>query len=260
MEESLIKSLALELLRAEDEAKPVEPISERYPEISVEDAYRIQLEIVRRKIERGEKVVGKKIGLTSRAMMEMLGVDQPDYGHITDRMVVLENDSIDTSKLIAPKVEAEIAFLLKEDLEGPGVTPARVIQATEGVFPALEIIDSRIKDWRIKIFDTVADNAGIARLVLGSKMTRIENIDLRLIGLVMRKNGEIVATAAGAAVLGNPVDSVAWLANKLSEFGVSLKRGEIILSGSLIRAFDVKPGDSVIAEFDRLGSVSARFV
>lgn len=260
MEESLIKSLALELLRAEDEAKPVEPISERYPEITVEDAYRIQLEIVRRKIERGEKIVGKKIGLTSRAMMEMLGVDQPDYGHITDRMVVLENDSIDTSKLIAPKVEAEIAFLLKEDLEGPGVTPARVIQATEGVFPALEIIDSRIKDWRIKIFDTVADNAGIARLVLGSKMTKIENLDLRLIGLVMRKNGEIVATAAGAAVLGNPVDSVAWLANKLSEFGVSLKRGEIILSGSLIRAFDIKPGDSVVAEFDRLGSVSARFV
>jgi 2-oxopent-4-enoate hydratase len=260
MEESLIKSLALEFIRAEDEAKPVEPISERYPDITIEDAYRIQLEIVRMKVERGEKIVGKKIGLTSKAMMEMLNVNQPDYGHITDRMIVIENDPIDTSKLIAPKVEAEIAFLLREDLEGPGITPARVIQATEGVFPALEIIDSRIKDWRIKIFDTVADNAGIARLVLGSKLTKIENIDLRLVGLVMKKNGEIVATAAGASVLGNPVDSVAWLANKLSEFGVSLKRGEIILSGSLIRAFDVRPGDSVVAEFDRLGSVSTRFV
>ncbi|MDI3502342.1 MAG: 2-keto-4-pentenoate hydratase [Archaeoglobi archaeon] len=260
MDENLIKSLALELLRAEDEAKPVEPLSERYPEITIEDAYRIQLEIVRKKVERGERVIGKKIGLTSRAMMDMLNVDQPDYGHITDRMLVIENEPIDTSKLIAPKVEAEIAFLLKEDLEGPGVSSARVLQATEGVFPALEIIDSRIKDWRIKIFDTVADNAGIARLVLGGRMVRVDDLDLRLVGLVMRKNGEIVATAAGASVLGNPADSVAWLANKLSEFGVSLKKGEIILSGSLIRAFDIKPGESVIAEFDRLGSVSARFV
>lgn len=259
LDENIIKKLAEELVEAESKRTPIQPITERYPEITIEDAYKIQLEVVRIKEQRGEKIVGKKIGLTSRQMQELLGVFEPDYGHIMDVMMCFEGNPIDTSQLIQPKVEAEIAFVLKDDLEGPGVTTAEVIMATEGVMPAIEVIDSRIKDWKIKIQDTVADNASIGRVVLGGRLTPVKDLDLRLIGMVFRKNGEIVSTSAGAAVLGNPAQSVAWLANKLAEYGVKLKAGEIVLSGSLISAVDVRSGDNVKAEFDRIGTVSAFF-
>jgi 2-oxopent-4-enoate hydratase len=255
----IIEELARELVKAENERRPIQPITEKYPGITIDEAYRIQLEVVRIKEDRGEKIVGKKIGLTSKQMQELLGVYEPDYGHIMDVMMCFEDDSIDTSSLIQPKVEAEIAFVLKRDLEGPGVTAADVLRATKGVMPAIEVIDSRIEDWRIKIQDTVADNASIGRVVLGAKLTPVEGIDLRLIGLVFRKNGEIIATSAGAAVLGNPAQSVAWLANKLAEYGVKLRAGEIILSGSLISAVNVRPEDSIVAEFDKVGSVTVHF-
>jgi 2-keto-4-pentenoate hydratase len=175
-------------------------------------------------------------------------------------MVILNGQPIAASQMLQPRCEAEIAFVLKRDLTGPGVTVADVLTATEAVLPALEIIDSRIANWKIKLQDTVADNASSAYIVLGNAMTPVHGLDLRLIGMVYEKNGGILATGAGAAVLGHPATAVAWLANKLHEFDVPLKAGEVILSGALAAAAPVAAGDYFRAELDRLGSVSVRFV
>ncbi|MEM1550734.1 MAG: 2-keto-4-pentenoate hydratase [Candidatus Bathyarchaeia archaeon] len=260
LDERTIDGLAEELLEAENKRKPIDPITDRYPSISIEESYKIQLRVVHLKSQDGQVVVGKKIGLTSKGMQQLLGVNEPDYGHILDKMVLYDGENISLSQLIQPKVEAEIAFILKKDLRGPGVTVASVLDATEGVMPAIEVIDSRIKNWRIKIQDTIADNASSARVVLGERMLPPQKINLKYVGMVFEKNGEIAATAAGAAVLGNPAQSVAWLANKLSEFGITLKSGEIILSGSLIAAVEVTPKDVIKATFDRLGSVTVKFI
>lgn len=262
MEKSKLDALAAELLAAERLRQPVAPLTERLPDLSVEDAYVIQLRIIQQKVSAGAVIVGKKVGLTSRAMQDMFGVREPDFGHLLNTVLVPEGQPLSLSRLIQPRVESEICFVLKEDLRGPGVNVAKVLQATYGVMPALEIIDSRFRDWKIKIQDTIADSASNAAIVLGGRLTRIEDIDLRLIGLVLEKDGEVVATAAGAAVLGNPAEAVAWLANRLGEYdvGVSLKAGEFIMSGSLTAALPVTAGTSVRATFDRLGSVSARFV
>lgn len=243
-----IVEFAQELVVAEDERKPIAPITER-AELSIEDAYKIQLEIIETKKRRGEKVIGKKIGLTSKRMQQALGIYQPDYGHIIDKLIIGEGYPILLSGLIQPKIEVEIAFVLKEDITGPGVTVAQVLRCTTGFLPAFEVIDSRIKDWKIKIQDTVADNASIGRVILGSPLSNVYGADLRSVGVVVRKNGEVIDTAAGAAVLGNPVESVAWLANKLFEHGVHLNAGEIVLSGSLIAAIEIKEGDVIQAEF-----------
>lgn len=259
MDSVLIEKLAKELLQAERERCPIDPITARYSPITIQDAYRIQLETIKMKEKEGCKVVGKKIGLTSMAMQEMFDVREPDYGCILDSLICSEWNTVDTFNLIQPKIEAEIAFVLNEDLKGPGVNVAKVLKATEGIIPALEVIDSRIKNWKIKICDTIADNASIGRVILGARMTAVKDLDLRLIGLVFKKNGVIASTSSGAAVLGNPAQAVTWLANKLSEYNVSLKQGDLILSGSLIPAVDIKSGDSVEAEFDRIGSVSAYF-
>jgi len=260
VDEKTIGELAEQLLEAEDKRKPIDPITDKYPSISIEEAYKIQLKVVHLKKQRGHVIVGKKIGLTSKGMQQLLGVNEPDYGHILDKMMIYEGEALSLSQLIQPKVEAEIAFLLKKDLKGPGVTVASVLNATEGVMPAIEVIDSRIKDWKIKIQDTVADNASSARVILGGKMLPPRELDLKCIGMVLEKNGEIVATSAGAAVLGNPAQSVAWLANKLSEFGIALKAGEIIMSGSLVAAIEAMSNDVIRATFDRLGSVAVKFI
>jgi len=254
-----ISKIADMLYEAEVKRLPIDPITDVYPSITVDDAYRIQLVNIERKVTKGEKVVGRKIGLTSKVMQKLFNVYEPDYGHLTNTMYVSDGGSISLSTLIQPKIEAEIAFILKEDLRGPGLTVVDVLRATEGVVPALEIIDSRIKNWRIKIQDTVADNASAARFVLGSRITKLEDLDLRLGGMVFEVNDEVVATAAGASVMGNPVLAVLWLANKLSEYGTYLRAGEVVLSGSLVSAVDVKPGDFVRATFDKLGTVSIRF-
>jgi len=259
LQKESIESLANELLNAEMSRKPVVPITERYPEVTIEDAYHIQLKVVEAKRKLGQTVVGKKIGLTSKQMQQLLGVYEPDYGHIMDSLMVFEGDSIDLNLLIQPKLEAEIAFFLQEDLTGPGVTVAKVLKATRGITAAIEVIDSRIEKWRIKIQDTVADNASIGRVVLGGRMSSVEDVDLRLLGMVLRKNGEIVSCSSSAAVLGNPAQAVAWLANKLSTYGINLKAGELIMSGSLVAAVEVGKGDEATVEFDRLGSVSVRF-
>jgi 2-keto-4-pentenoate hydratase len=255
-----IAKLSQELITAEETRTPVAPLTERFPGITIADAYNIQLGIIKTKLGRGDAIVGKKIGLTSRAMQEMFNVKEADYGHLLSSGVILEGQPVSVNKLIQPRLEAEICFILKNDLKGPGVTTANVLAATEGVMPAFEIIDSRIKDWKIKIQDTIADNASNAAVVMGGKLTRIKDLDLRLIGMVYEKNGDITATGAGAAVLGNPAQAVAWLANTLAQYGISLKAGEFIMAGALTAALSIKAGDNFSASFDRLGAVSVRFI
>ncbi len=260
MDKEIITALARELYTAETSCTPIDALTVRYPEIMNEDAYQVQLAGMNMRLADGHVIVGKKIGLTSKAMQTALGVFEPDYGYITDRMMVFEGEAISLDKVISPKVEAEIAFVLKSDLVGPGVTVSQVLQATEGIMPALEIIDTRIKDWKIKIQDTIADVASIGRVIASGSLIPVNSIDMRYMGLVLEKNGEVVQTAAGAAVLGHPAHAVAWLANKLAVYGISLKAGEIIMSGSFTAACPVAAGDNICATFAGLGSVSARFI
>ncbi len=259
MDKKLIATLAKELYQAEKTNTPIDAITARYPDISNEEAYQVQLAGMQLRQDDGHTIVGKKIGLTSKAMQTALGVFEPDYGYISDRMMALEGDVLSLNELIAPKVEAEVAFILKEDLTGPGVTVSRVLQASAGIMPALEIIDTRIKDWKIKIQDTIADGASIGKVIVTGRLIPVDDFDMRFMGLVLEKNGEVVTTAAGAAVLGHPANAVAWLANKLAGYGISLKAGDIVMSGSLTAACPVEAGDSVRATFDRLGAVGAKF-
>lgn len=254
------QAIAEKLLTAERQCIPIDPLTNVYPTMTVEDAYRIQLAIVEKKKTDKNKIIGKKIGLTSRAMQRLLNVNEPDYGHLLSNMLLLEGEPCVRKKLIWPRVEGELAFILKERLQGPGITPSDVLRATEGIMPAFEIVDSRIRDWKIKLPDTVADNGSSAFLVLGSRMMPAKDLDLRLIGMVLEKNGEVVSTGAGAAVWGNPAAAVAWLANKLSDFGIALEAGEIILSGALTAAEDANEGDVFSVSFDRLGTLSLKFV
>lgn len=253
------EQLAAELYQAQQQRVPVDPLTDRFPDITIAQAYQVQLALARRRQAEGRRVVGWKIGLSSKTMQEMLGVSEPDYGHLFDDMVVSTGQSVPAATLLQPRCEGEIAFILGRDLAGPGVTIADVLAATRGVMPALEIIDSRVRDWKIKIQDTIADNGSSAGLVLGDRLTPVEALDLRLVGMALYKNGELVGSGAGAASMGHPAAAVAWLVNKLAEFGLSLKAGEIVLSGSLSIAPFVTAGDTIRADFDRLGSVSVCF-
>ncbi|WP_289135818.1 2-keto-4-pentenoate hydratase [uncultured Brevibacillus sp.] len=259
IDRELVYKLADDLAQAETTRKGIEPFTEQYPNLSVKEAYEVQLVTIGRKLEAGQKVVGKKIGLTSLAMQQLLGVDQPDYGHLLDNMVIENGNKISFDRVLQPKVEGEIAFVLKKDLVGPNVTEADVLEATDYVLPALEIVDSRIADWKIKLQDTIADNASSGLYVLGGKPIPVNQLDLPQIGMVLYKNGEIVNSGIGAAALGNPATCVAWLANQLFEFGVTLKAGEVILSGALSAAVSAEPGDFFQARFAHLGEVSVKF-
>jgi len=254
-----VDEAARSLYDAEVTRKAIPPLTETLEGLSPEDAYRIQLALVARKLREGARVVGHKIGLTAVAMQQLLGVDQPDFGHILDTMMVADGATVPRDTLIYPRVEAEITFVLRHELRGPGVNVAQVLAATQYVMPSLEIVDSRIADWKIKLRDTIADNASSCRMVIGGTGTPVDGIDLRLVGMVMEKNGEVINSAAGAAVLGNPANAVAWLVNKLAEFDVGLNAGEVILPGALSAAVTVQAGDTVRATFDRLGTVSVRF-
>jgi 2-keto-4-pentenoate hydratase len=251
-------TFAAELISAERSCTPISPLTERAGRFTVDDAYAVQLAVVEERISRGEKVVGKKIGLTSKAMQQLLGVGEPDYGHIFGSMVLLEG-TCRRDALIQPKVEGEIAFVMDSDLRGPGATIADVLRATACVRPVIEIVDSRIADWKIGLPDTVADNASSARIVLGETSLKVNELDMRLCGMVLEKNGEVVNTGAGAAVWGHPAAAVAWLANKLNAYGVWLREGDIVLSGAFTAAADAEKGDTFLVAFDRLGTVSVRF-
>lgn len=259
MEKNLITQLGDELYQALVTRTVVEPLTNRHPDLSVEQAYQIQQRMIERRLQAGERIIGKKIGVTSRAVMNMLGVYRPDFGYMLDGMIYNEGESIDMSTLIQPKAEGEIAFILKKDLMGPGVTNADVLAATECVMPCFEIVDSRIRDWKIKIADTVADNASCGVFVLGDQAIDPRKIDLALCGMVLERNGEIVATGAGAAALGSPVNAVAWLANTMGALGIPLKAGEVILSGALAAMFPAKAGDSFRVSIGGMGSCSVRF-
>ena len=261
MDKKLIARCGDELYEALMSRNTIAPLTDRYPEMTIEDGYHISLHLLNRRIEAGAKIVGKKIGATSQAVQTMLGVYQPDFGYLTDDMVYSNACDLPISdKLVQARAEGEIAFILKDDLTGPGVTNIDVLRATEYVVPCFEIVDSRIENWNIKIQDTVADNASSGLLVLGDTPVDPRDVDLYSCGMVVEKNGHIISTGAGAAALGSPLSSVAWLANTLGQFDMPLKAGEIILSGSLVPLEPVFPGDYMRVEVGGMGSVSVRFV
>ncbi len=239
----------------------IDPLTASEPDMTIEDAYKVQLRMIERRLQAGnEHIIGKKIGVTSQVVMDMLKVDQPDFGHLTSAMVYGDGDAIPTDSLISPRAEGEIAFVLKHDLTGPGVTNADVLRATEYVLPCFEIVDSRIRDWKIKIQDTVADNASSGVFVLGDAAADPRKIDLSVVGMTLEKDGEILATGAGAAALGHPVNAVTWLANTLGRLGISLKAGEVILSGSLAAMIPVQANTNLRVSLGGIGSVGVRFV
>ena len=259
MEQTLITQLGDELYGALVNCQVLEPLTNRHPEITITDAYHIQQRMLARRLDAGEKMVGKKIGVTSRAVMNMLGVNQPDFGYMLDGMIYNEGEAIAINTLIQPKAEGEIAFVMKKNLQGPGVTAADVLAATEGVMACFEIVDSRIRDWKIKIQDTVADNASCGVFVLGDRLVDPRDVDLATCGMVLEKNGDIAATGAGAATLGNPVNAMVWLANTLGRLGIPLLAGEVVLSGSLGPMIPVTAGDSLRVTIGGIGGCSVRF-
>jgi 2-keto-4-pentenoate hydratase len=247
------------LAAAERDRSPIPPLRETWPELDVVDAYEIQLLNIRRRLDAGVTVNGHKVGLSSKAMQEMMGVDEPDYGHMLSDMEVFEDHPVPASRYCYPRVEVEVGFILGEDLPGEGCTEQDVVDATEAVAPAIELIDSRIVDWDIRIGDTIADNASSAGYVLGPDRVKPTDIDLKAIEARLVRNGDKVAEGRSDAVLGDPVVAVAWLARKVASFGVTIEAGNVILPGSVHRAIDVRPGDDFEALFDGLGSVRLSF-
>jgi 2-oxopent-4-enoate/cis-2-oxohex-4-enoate hydratase len=260
MNDVLINSLGDELYDAAKDRRAVDPLTSRQPDLTIDDAYRIQQRVNARRIEAGERIIGRKIGVTSQVVMDMLGVYQPDFGMLTDAMLFEEGEAITAASLIHPRAEGEIAFVLKHDLRGPGLTAADVLAATAGVMACFEIVDSRIRDWKIRIEDTVADNASCGAFVLGNRVVDPREIDLVGCAMKLEKNGEVVTTGLGAAALGNPLEAVAWLANTLGQLNESLKAGEVVLSGSLAAMVPVAGGDSLHVSIDGVGNCSVRFV
>ena len=252
-------TIAQSLLEAYETKQPIAPITTSQPSITVDEAYRIQLAQIESRIANGDVIVGKKIGLTSKVMQQMFNVTEPDYGHILASMVLADGDEVAIHHMIQPKIEFEIAFVLKEDVQGPGVTAEQIIAATDYVVPAFEIIDSRIEDWKIRFEDTVADNGSSAYAILGGKPKRLEEINLETLGMNIIKNGHFVDHATGAAVMGNPVNAVVWLANALGKYNIGLKKGEFVLSGALTAALPVEAGDTFTADFAHLGTIQVSF-
>ena len=259
MDDITINQYGDELYDAYLARKTVAPLRERVPDITLEDAYKIQVRMVARRVQAGEKIVGKKIGVTSKPVQDFLGVYQPDFGQLTSGMIYQEGDTIDLNQLIQPKAEAELAFVLKSDLIGPGITAMDVIRATDYVAPCFEIVDSRITDWKIKIEDTVADNASCGVFVIGKTRGDPRKLDISLAGMVLEKNGELVSTSAGAAVQGSPANAVAWLANTLGRLGIPFRAGEVILSGSQSVLVPVVDGDELVCTIGGLGSCRVQF-
>ena len=251
--------LAADLAEAERSRVPIAPLTDGNPTIDVVDAYEIQLINIHQRVAEGARVVGHKVGLSSKAMQQMMGVDEPDYGHLLDEMEVFEDKPVKAGRYLYPRVEVEVGFILAEDLPGADCTEDDVIAATAAYAPAIELIDTRITDWKIKLCDTIADNASSAGFVLGPERVKPADIDIKSIDAVLTRNGEVVAKGRSDAVLGNPVTAVAWLARKVESFGVRLRRGDIVLPGSCTRAIDARPGDRFLAEFDGLGSVRLTF-
>jgi 2-keto-4-pentenoate hydratase len=244
------EAFATALYTARRDREPIAPFTEAMPDLGMEDGYAIQTHLVRMLLADGETISGYKLGLTSAAMQQLLGVDSPDF----------YNDGIEipVDRFISPRIEAEIGVILGSDLSGPNCTPADASRAARGLVAALEIVDSRIKDWKIKLADTVADLASNGAIALSSQVVPVDGIDPRLVGMVVTRNGELIATGAGAAAMGDPMAAVAWLANTLAPMGVTLPAGSVIMTGALHAMVPVGPGDVFRAEFDRLGPITIR--
>jgi 2-keto-4-pentenoate hydratase len=256
-----IESIARALHMAEQQRTPLPPLSQTYPGLTVAQAYAIQRAWQDLKCqERATRLVGQKIGLTSLAMQQLLGIDQPDYGFLLTEMVVPSASTFPRADFIAPRIEPEIAFWLAHDLQGPGVSEQDVLAATRGVSAALELVDSRIQDWRIGLVDTIADNASSARVIVSERVVAPGEIDLVAEHVTLLRNAERVGEGTGAAVLGHPALAVAWLANRLADFGVTLQAGQLILPGAMCSAVNVDGGTTYRAHFAHLGEVAVHFV
>jgi len=253
------KKAAQLLLAAERERKPMVQLSKTWPGITFEDAYAIQGLVQNQKIAEGRKLIGHKVGLTSKAMQRSSEIDEPDYGHLLDDMMIADGAKVAHANYCAPRVEVELAFILGKPLKGPGIGLTDVLRATEYVVPSLEIVDARVQNPR-KIFDTISDNGAAAGIVVGGRPIRPMDIDLRWVGGIMYVNGEIEETGLAAGVLGHPAMGVAWLANKLGQHGVTLEAGHLVLSGSFTRVVWAKKGDTLHGDFGPLGGVAIQFV
>ncbi|MGB5701925.1 MAG: fumarylacetoacetate hydrolase family protein [Polyangiales bacterium] len=256
-----IEELGDELYGALRARRTLSPLTERWPEITIEDAYHVSLRMVNRRVEDdGEKIIGKKIGVTSPAVQEMLGVFQPDFGYLTDKMMYPNGGPMPISQqLIQPRAEGEIAFRLKKSLHGPGVTNEDVLDATEYVMACFEVVDSRVNDWKVKIQDTVADNASCGLFVLGDEHTDPKGLDFPNLKMRVYKNGQPLSEGMGSAALDSPLNCVSWLANTLSKFGITLNAGDVVLSGSLVPLEPVVAGDEMRLEVEGIGTASVRF-
>jgi 2-oxopent-4-enoate/cis-2-oxohex-4-enoate hydratase len=239
--------------------EPIDPLTTKFADLSVVESYEIQSRFVQHRIDHGSRGrVGRKIGVTSKVVQDALNVRQPDFGTLLSEMMFLDGAEIWADSFISPRAEGEVAFVLGCDLRGPGLTEIDVLIATETLLPCIEIVDSRIKNWQIKIQDTIADNASSGAFVLGKEGVKVDDVDLSLVGMKLSKNGRIATMGAGAAALGSPAASVAWLANKLSEFSEELKAGDIVLSGSLGQLVPVNIGDEFNVSLNGIGSASFR--
>jgi 2-oxo-3-hexenedioate decarboxylase len=260
LDKATIEKLAKHCEDAELNAKEITKITDDYPDMTYEDAYEIQWTARAAKEARGTKIVGMKMGLTSQAKMKQMGVPNPCYGYLADYFAYGDGAQIPIDELIHPKVEAEIAFVLKDDLTGPGCHIGDVLAATDFVMPAVEIIDSRYKDFKFDLKSVIADNSSSSRYVTGGRARNVEDLDLKTLGVVMEINGEVVQLGAGAAVLGHPATAIAMLANMMAERGEILKAGTFILSGAITAAMTVNKGDNVTVKFQDLGTLSMKFV
>ena len=247
------------LLAAAKERKQAVQLSKTWPDITIDDAYAISTEVTERRIAAGARLIGHKVGLTSKAMQRSSQIDEPDYGHLLDDMMVADGAKVRHEDYCRPRVEIELAFILGKPLKGPGVGLPDVLRATEYVVPAIEIVDARLQDPR-KIFDTVADNGAAAGIVIGGRPVGPLDVDLRWVGGIMYCNSEIEETGVAAGVLGHPALGVAWLANKLGSHGITLEPGHLILAGSFTRVVFAKKGDTLHADFGPLGGIAVQFV
>ena len=247
------------LMAAEKARKQAVQLSKTWPDITIEDAYAISTEVAKRKMAAGAKLIGHKVGLTSKAMQRSSQIDEPDYGHLLDYMMVADGGHVPHENYCLPRVEIELAFILGKPLKGPGVALPDVLRATDYVVPAIEIVDARLQDPR-KIFDTVSDNGAAAGIVIGGRPVGPLDVDLRWVGGIMYRNSEIEETGVAAGVLGHPALGVAWLANKLGAHGVTLEPGHLVLAGSFTRVVHAKKGDTLHADFGALGGIALQFV
>ncbi len=256
-----INSAALRLFSALNQQHVIDPLVETSPDMTLTDAYNISRKILDLRLAEGEVITGKKIGITSLAVQKMLNVGQPDFGFLTDRMVFDDGATIEINRhFIQPRIEGEMAFILKKGLKGPGVTAADVLAATEAIAPCFEIVDSRIRDWNISIVDTVADNASCGAYITGDSWENLDLVDFDNIELIVTRDGETVSTGKGSDVIGNPLGSMAWLANTLGQYDIGLEAGEVILSGSFGALIDVGANSTYTAILQGVGKATVSFV